>query len=390
MFLICNLEATRARLPTLTVLATLLVFTTAVVQAQPTLQRVGPPGGWVTDLAISASEPRIAYAVRTTSDDGPALYRADGLHESGRYVGTHGSDVWVHPGSSHLVFSGSSRSTDGGESWLAMEDVNHLLGFHPLQPDTVWARSEEGLLVSHDAGLTWETLSDADIRALSVSRASPRLLFGLTPTAVVRSADGGASWTEVAFTNGSPLSVELDPANGQVAFIGSTTGLFRSTDAGLTWSPVLNHANVIRMVIDPTDSDRIYVLSTGTRNSGFPFASVDGGQTWQSRAEGLRGAVVALHIDAKDPTQLYVGTGYWGVFQSSNAGVSWQHLSATPGAFPWRPGFYNASNRPLVKDPGRPGRLFVNPTHQGTLISEDHGSSWQRVDTAFTRTIAGN
>src|SRR5207237_4628911 len=67
------------------------------------------------------------------------------------------------------------------------------------------------------------------------------ILAGLMPFSnaggLMRSTDGGATWTEVSKTNGARWTdLAWNPTNPQLVLAGSSTGVLRlSTDGGVTW-----------------------------------------------------------------------------------------------------------------------------------------------------------
>ncbi|MCK4303926.1 MAG: hypothetical protein KAY24_06785 [Candidatus Eisenbacteria sp.] len=116
---------------------------------------------------------------------------------------------------------------------------------------------------------------------------------------VFRSVDGGESWTPL-FDDQAVLpvgAIALDPQDPDVVYVGTGEanagsfsffglGVFKSSDAGLSWRSVgLEESRYIgRIVVDPTDGQRVYVAATGKLFGTNPergvYRSLDAGETW--------------------------------------------------------------------------------------------------------------
>ena len=151
------------------------------------------------------------------------------------------------------------------------------------------------------------------------------------------------------------------------------------------------------IAIDPADHDTLYAGGV----AGGVWKSTDRGLSWRALDDRMLNlAVSTLVIDPSDPSVLYAGTGEgligglegtnflrgFGVFRSTDAGASWQHLEATASRAFW---YVND----LVVSPEDPHRLFAATWH-GVYRSDDRGMSWELLlanpayASAASRTIA--
>jgi photosystem II stability/assembly factor-like uncharacterized protein len=180
--------------------------------------------------------------------------------------------------------------------------------------------------------------------------------------AVLRSADQGNTWTATTlpFKLGGNMPgramgerLAVDPNNDNVLYLGapSGNGLWRSTDAGVTWSKVAAFPNVGNYVQDPTDTSGyladnqgvVWVAfdnSTGTRGSttqgiyvgvadlqNTVYRSTDGGVTW-SRIAGQPTGFLA-HKGVVDSGSLYIATSNKGGPYDGSSGDVWKYAVAT-------------------------------------------------------------
>ena len=128
-------------------------------------------------------------------------------------------------------------------------------------------------------------------------------------------------WTTQGPQGGLIRALAIDPGTPGTLYAATNgTGLFKSTDAGITWRPAnaglpdggvydpdLGAFNgVAALAIDPRTPSTLYA---GTDSVGV-FKSTDAGDTWISADTGLPDgySVAALAIDPHTPSTLYAGT----------------------------------------------------------------------------------
>lgn len=175
----------------------------------------------------------------------------------------------------HPPHLGLVRSTDAGRSWHSVS----LLGeadFHALvvSGDMLFgAESTTGqLLVSTDAGKTWQTRSRIDLFALAAHPTHTGLLVGASADGLVRSEDAGQTWV-VSANMAGPVAANTDGfvvamPDGQVAM---------SAD-GSVWQPVGQLPSSPQALL--AVEDRLYAW---TKSDGLKHSD-DGGYTWQANA----------------------------------------------------------------------------------------------------------
>ncbi|MCO6512376.1 MAG: hypothetical protein J5I65_16450, partial [Aridibacter famidurans] len=139
-------------------------------------------------------------------------------------------------------------------------------------------------------------------------------------------------WQNIGPSGGDVRAVEVDPKNKNHLFLTTLDGqIYGSYDAGTTWELLANlHEPQLvldDLIIDPRDSNILYVAGhRGKRPGGF-FKSVDGGKTWKSAKE-LKGESIHAMVQAsKDPNMLLVGS-VSGVWISRDSGDTWTKFSS--------------------------------------------------------------
>ena len=197
---------------------------------------------------------------------------------------------------------------------------------------------------------------------------------------------------------------EANPGGGSITYGGG--GIFRSVDGGETWQRVglTNSGAIGRLVIDPTNPQRIFAAATGgLYNPGGQrgvYESTDGGSTWRQVLAGDNSTTgaVDLAIDPTNPNRVfaamwdhlrepdlrtYGGVGS-GVYRSVDGGRTWQRLTnGLPASSPTigRIGVAVAASNPQ--------RVFAiviqtNGLFQGLYRSDNGGDSWTQLPSSST------
>lgn len=209
---------------------------------------------------------------------------------------------------------------------LQGQDVR-CLAAHPANGQTIYAGTQgQGLLRSNDAGQTW-TASGLDgfvVKALAISpHDSCAIYAGVKPAGVWRSQDGGQNWHELEafkrirgrklwFSPAEPpgtayvQAILVSPKDPEVLIAGIEFGaVVRSEDGGLSWSGHRRGAlrDCHSLAIHPFEGDRVY--QAGAVGAGAA-QSTDGGKIWKQDNRGLdRHYGWACAVDPADPEIWY-------------------------------------------------------------------------------------
>jgi photosystem II stability/assembly factor-like uncharacterized protein len=187
-------------------------------------------------------------------------------------------------------------------------------------------------------------------------------------------------WTRLGQDTGAVTALALDPRNAGTAYASTGGALFRTADAGVTWTAMSGAPQccVSTLLIDPQNPATIYAMSGA---SGI-FRSADGGASWSAANSGLpvddKGSygITSLAMDPRDPNTLYAGIGRagGGVFKTTNAAASWTFAS---------PGLPDGAVVALALDPQNRGTIYASTRTSGVFQSTDDGATWTALNTGL-------
>jgi len=256
-------------------------------------------------------------------------------------------------------------------------------------------------------------------RAVAGVPDQPNVFYiGAVNGGVWRSEDYGRTWRAIFDSQPTQSigAIAVAPSNSNILYVGSGEGLhrpdlsvgdgiYKSTDAGKTWTHLGLHAGqqIPALAIDPRDPNRVFAAVLGrpygpSEERGV-FMSTDGGQNWQKvlyKDESTGGSDV--HIDPSNPQVIYASMweareGPWednnqfngnggGLFKSTDGGKTWRQLT---NGLP-----KNLVQINLAIAPSQPSRIYasVGTTDKGAygsdaglgiFRSDDSGENWAKI-----------
>ena len=346
-------------------------------------------------------------------------WRLIGPFRGGRAVAVAGV-----PGSSTTFYFGAVnggiwQTTDGGMVWKPIFDSQHVasigaLAVAPSDPKVIYAgtgesdirsdlSSGDGVYKSQDGGRSWTHIGLTDSRQISRIVIDPHdantvfvavlgHAYGPNPDrGVYKTTDGGANWIKVLDQGPETGAADLAIAANKPAVLFATvwhahrppwstyapingpgSGLYRSTDAGQTWTHLTGNGlpegdwGRSGVAVSP-DGRRVYAV-IDARQAGL-YRSDDGGDHWILASADRRLTSRAWYfshitIDPQNPDVLYMPNV--ALYRTEDGGKTISIVRGAPGGDDYHQ---------IWVDPTDSSRMAL-ATDQGTTISVDYGKTW--------------
>lgn len=189
---------------------------------------------------------------------------------------------------------------------------------------------------------------------------------------LIFSADGGKNWNiSVIPRIGTryPRPIHSIVSTSKTLFFSTSDGIFRWRNDVKKYDGCLKDSpkNVIKLVADPSNRDRILALT----QDGKIYETTNNGDSFALLVETNK-KVNCLVIDPKEPKTLWIGTDN-GIFRSTDNGTTWEEI----GKSQIKPKvIYSIAINPANN------HVIYCGTNEGLFVSENRGMAWQIFKTA--------
>lgn len=330
-----------------------------------------------------------------------------------------------------LALSPMTSARAGPSTWTPIGPEGGLvptLAIDPNNSNVLYAGTRsDGVYQTTDSGTSWQLIGrmalPASDAAIVVAADAQSSVYVSSFGDIFKSTDQGTTWTDVtgALPSGTVRAMASNPMTATELFIGKTgtgEGVYRSSNAGSTWTKVLTHTDIPDAIaFNPVSPTTVYV---GIYGAGV-YKTTDSGQTWISSTTGMTDThVQALAVNPVTPTTLYAGTDGGGVYKSTDGGSSWMGINngdleeyndvydlavdplrpqrvyaasfdtvyrTTDGGGTWSEmgqGLTGSAIWRLAIDPAEPTRLYASSEGGGVFVTQNAGSTWTPVNNGLT------
>lgn len=330
-----------------------------------------------------------------------------------------GAAPWIGANTgAHTV--GLFRLTGTSEAWQAVDgglpdDVEvRVIAISPTAPETVYVGTQAGLCVSRDAGQSWSALDlpgeHKVVWSILLHPRDPDVIYvGTEDLAIYKSGDGGRSWRQLATVEpaglcrmGFPsrvIRLALDPSAPDEIYAGiEVGGVIRSLDGGESWSDV--SAGLLKLAEQPhlkskigsdTDTEGMMDSHALTISPAQPgtvvlatrmglFRSHDKGETWEEMGIGRFSPLTYardVQVWPHDPKVMHTALSVaatsdeGSLYQSRDLGATWSRLD--------RDVEINSTLMIIATSARDPGRIYCAARRGQVFGTEDGGAHWRTV-----------
>lgn len=374
---------------------------------------LGSGQGWYdTTLAVDPGNASIVYAGGSSQGGSPGFIQSTDGGNTWTNIQTGSNGGGIHTNDHALTFDITGRLLDGNDGgvWrldnatpgsIQWTDLNANLqltvfngiALNPQTLDVVYGGSQGNGTEQFGGSRVWTQVLSGDGGFVRVDPANPTTIYAeSTGTSLVRSDDGGSSWSSVhtGISGRSDLyePYTIDLSNSSRLVLG-TNRVWESTNRANSWTPLstpllggwTTTAPIDALAIAPSDPNTIYVTTGGDfagpdPNHSHVFVTHNDGASWTAiDIPGFNDHFAAIAVD---PTNSAIVTivrdrftvapgGH--VFRTINGGISWTDISTTLADTP---------TYSIAQDNRSGGILYVG-TDSGVFASINGGSRWIRV-----------
>ncbi len=280
-------------------------------------------------------------------------------------VGGRLRSILINPTDPNTMYVGAAgggvwKTTNAGTSWAALPNFVPSLAigcmiFDPSDPQTLYVGTGEGVFDAPEG-----TSNSSNVRGAGI----------------FKSTDAGQTWTQLPATADANWyfvnRLGFQPGSNQVLLAATATGLWRSTDAGQTWDQRTTD-RTLDLEWDPTNNGR----AVAGGQHGVVRYSLDGGVTWTA-ATGIPATSerIELTYAPSNTSIVYAGvaagegTTTMSVYRSTDAGQSYTLMTTSPAGGVSQLSSYTGV---LWVDPNNPANLILGT--QGLYRSTNSGAT---------------
>lgn len=308
--------------------------------------------------------------------EGPANINQNSWYGIGRtnciaFSRTEPNTMWL--GTAH---GGLWKTTTAGTAWSEVKiDGWPIFGLSDIA------------IAPSNGNVIYLATGDADAASSGDMSGYPGFSYG-----ILKSIDGGRTWNQTAMSfelssNYLVARLWVDPRNPDVVVAATNLGLQRTTDGGATWKLVSSTMYFKDILGNPTDPDVVYATTFSFAGGAQIYRSADAGLTWTAVHSVARGNRIRLAVSkaSADVVMALVSDAYTqgleGVYKSLDHGMSFEKLPVNKHLLGWDPngqdwnrggqGFYDLA---MEMSPTDADVIYVGGIN--IWMSTDGGFSW--------------
>ncbi len=268
----------------------------------------------------------------------------------------------------------------------------NAIAFDPANAKVIYiGAADGGVWKSPDSGATWTTLTDSlptlSIGDIAIDPTAPATIYIATGDAfgygnpfwggtysigVWKTTNGGTTWAPTGLTLqvGQTRTIRrlaMHPTNPKILLAATSAGLFRTTDAGISWASIWN-TSTFDVEFNPKDGNIVYATTSVVQkstNAGASFVAL------KATCPGTR---YNIEVAKSNPNTLYTLCTNAAVQKSTDAGTTWSTTAASGVTL------YGYYDNILAVSPADPNIVIVAGFNMKKTTNG--GTSWANVPVA--------
>jgi len=305
---------------------------------------------------------------------------------------SHGDPVFTPEG-------GIIKTTDGGENWFSV--VNGIPGsyvtankiaINPQNPEELYAAiGDLGVFKTINGGENWSLsrLSNAQVFNIFIDESFPAgtLISSQYGWGLMKTTDNGKTWHQPEFDTEFQQLVIYDmtfkPNDKQIGYCGAKFGLYKTIDGGETWNLYTNQLDLVyEIAYHPLNSFVVFASGGHTIPPSFGklYKSDDSGENWEMVLETMQDGVISFVFHHSDPNIIYAQFGA-GIRKSIDGGQTW--VEKNEGLL--GNGYTFDGVLSLEMSKSNPNILYCSQDSQqgGLFVSRNAGENWEQIDSVL-------
>ncbi|MGB0909910.1 MAG: WD40/YVTN/BNR-like repeat-containing protein [Nitrospirales bacterium] len=194
------------------------------------------------------------------------------------------------------VFQSTDGGRTWAERISGMTEINFVvsLAIDPMEPKTMYAGTTGGVYRTKNGAENWVKVTEGmvafdakmasmamGVNSLAIDPSQTNIVYAGTTQGLFKSTNRGNNWTKFGTALGESYvsAIQLDPSNTQIIYLATSEGVKKSTDGGKQWklkSEGLEATSIRSIQLHPQDVNTLYI---GTNGGGL-YRSIDAGNTW--------------------------------------------------------------------------------------------------------------
>jgi len=243
-------------------------------------------------------------------------------------------------------------------SWSSGQGRVNVVAVDPSNPNTYYIGAPAGgIWKSTDAGINWQPLTDylpqIGVSGIAIHPTDPNTIYIATgdddagdsyAIGVMKTTDGGATWNATGTISADSMNdIYIDPSNTNTVLVATDQGVYKSTNAGSSWSLKLA-GNIRDLKMKPGNSTMWYAASSNT-----VYRSINSGESFSAIViPGFENSTrIVLEVTAANSNYVYfVSSGniledgsvkernaFIGLYRSTNSGATFTKTAETNDIF---------------------------------------------------------